>query len=103
MTGTTSVVSHADTEWTAATNPHPPARDVETHRAGLQIARYTRTMHPDGHTPQPRRHHMKRPTSSPWGTPQTSTFMVPQDEYRARGRFGFVIDPARHAPIEGAA
>jgi hypothetical protein len=28
-------------------------------------------------------------------------FLVPEDEYRARCRFGFVIDEARHAPCDG--
>ncbi|MGV1822731.1 DUF7007 domain-containing protein [Agrobacterium sp. CG160-95] len=29
-------------------------------------------------------------------------FLVPSDEYARRGRFGFVIDPARHAEYHGA-
>lgn len=29
-------------------------------------------------------------------------FLVPSDEYAGRGRFGFVIDPARHAEYHGA-
>jgi len=28
-------------------------------------------------------------------------FLVPSDEYAGRGRFGFVIDPARHAEYHG--
>ncbi len=30
-----------------------------------------------------------------------SRFLVPSDEYAGRGRFGFVIDPARHAEYHG--
>ncbi|WP_409526979.1 hypothetical protein [Rhizobium sp. G21] len=28
-------------------------------------------------------------------------FLVPSDEYAGRGRFGFVIDPDRHAEYHG--
>ncbi|MGH6866233.1 MAG: DUF7007 domain-containing protein [Methyloceanibacter sp.] len=28
-------------------------------------------------------------------------FLIPADEYRARSRFGFVIDEARHTPCDG--
>lgn len=38
-----------------------------------------------------------------WGkpVPVERRYLVPEDEYHKRGSFGFVIDPARHAPYDG--
>lgn len=38
-----------------------------------------------------------------WGKPRLEQrhYLVPETEYRQRGRFGFVIDPGRHAPCDG--
>ncbi|WP_251153605.1 hypothetical protein [Cellulosimicrobium sp. Marseille-Q4280] len=42
----------------------------------------------------------ERPTMGrSWADVGAREFLVPEDEYETRGRFGFVVDPARHADV----